>query len=121
MEPAVLGEPFDRRDGMTVRLYREQGARLHRVTVQEDRARTTVARVAAHVGAGEAQLISEEVDEEHTRFRGAGVLLPIHGEVDDVAPVFGRGLRTVRPPRPAFRSHPITSSSAPEQSPGHGA
>ena len=62
-----------------VGLHREEGTGLHRLAVQEDGACTALARVAADVGAGQPEMVPQEVDEKEARFDRPFVMLPIHG------------------------------------------
>src|SRR5213592_4225028 len=64
MEPAGGREALDGRDLVPLRLDREHRAGLHGHSVEEHRARPAARRVAADVGAGEAERLAEEVDEE---------------------------------------------------------
>src|SRR5262245_20848298 len=57
------GQAFHRRDGAAVRLGGEHEARLHRLAVEEHRARAADALLAADVGAVEIELVAQEVDE----------------------------------------------------------
>lgn len=49
MEPAILGECFNGGYFMSIRLDGEEGARLHCLTIQQNRAGTTVRGVAPNV------------------------------------------------------------------------
>ncbi len=62
-----------------VGLHREDGAGLHRPAVQEDGAGAAVRRVAADVGAGEPQVLADEVDEQQARLDVGLVLLAVDG------------------------------------------
>ena len=64
MELAVLLESFDCGDLTAVRLHGEHGAGLHRLLIEDHRARTAVRRVAPDVRARQPQLIPQEVDEQ---------------------------------------------------------
>ena len=54
-------------DGRTVRLDREQAAGAHGDAVEPDGAGAADAVLAAHVGAGEAEAVPEEVGQEQPR------------------------------------------------------
>ena len=62
---AVGGQALDGRDVGAVGLDGEHRARLHRLAVEEDGARPARRRVAADVGAGEAEHLPQVVDEQH--------------------------------------------------------
>src|SRR3990172_796923 len=105
VQPSVLREPFDRRDRRAVRLDHEHRARLHGPSVEEDRARAAVARVAPHVGAREPELVPNEVHEEGARFDGPLVPRAVHGQSDAPPALRRGGLRVARhAPRPPARS-----------------
>ena len=67
---ALGGEPFDRVDARAVGLYRQQHAALDGLAVEVNRAGAAVPRVAAHVRAGQPEVVPDEVDEK-----------PTHGDV----------------------------------------
>ncbi len=64
---ALRGEPFDRRDARAVCLHRQQHAALDRLPVDVNRAGAAVPRVAAHVRAGQPEVVPDEVHEEPPR------------------------------------------------------
>ncbi len=64
---AVGGDALDRRDLAPVGLHGEDGARLDRGAVDVHDARAALRRVAADVGAGEAEVLAQEVSEEPAR------------------------------------------------------
>ena len=55
-------------DVAAVGLHREHEARAHRLAVDEHRARAAHAVLAAEVGAGELELLAQEVGERHAHF-----------------------------------------------------
>jgi hypothetical protein len=67
---------------MAVGLNGEDGACLDRVAVQKDGAGAAVGGVAPDVGAGETELVTEEVNEQQARLDLALVCTPVHGDVD---------------------------------------
>ena len=79
---AVLGQAFNRRDLRAIGLDGEDGARLGAAAVDEHRAGTALAGVAADVGAGQEQLLAEEVDEEQPGFHVRFSYLAIDGHRD---------------------------------------
>ena len=78
MQLAVLGEPLDRGDLRAVGLHREDRARFGAAAVDEDRARTALAGIAADVRAGEIQLLAEEVHEKCSRLDVRFAHLAVH-------------------------------------------
>lgn len=64
MELVVFCEPFNCPDILTICLRRKYRAAFDSFTVEMDRARTTLRRIAANVGAGQTQVIPQEVYEE---------------------------------------------------------
>ena len=77
---AVLREPFDGLDRGPVSLDGELGTRLHRLVVDEHRARAALAGVAADLRAGQRRDLSEEVDEQEPRFDLALEDPAVHGD-----------------------------------------
>src|SRR4051812_39713477 len=77
VEDFAVGEALDGGDLVTVRLDREHGARLHRLTVEQHGARATRRGVAPDVRAREADDLPEVVHEEGSclhRVAGAGAV-----------------------------------------------
>ena len=64
---AALGEPFDGRDVAAVGLHRQTGAGLYGDAVHPDHTGAALAGVAPDLGAGEAQVIPQEMDQQHPR------------------------------------------------------
>ena len=60
----------------------EHGARLHRLAVVQDDAGAAVGGVAAPVRAGQAELVAEEVDQQHPRLDVAGDQLAVDRDRD---------------------------------------
>src|ERR1700682_4778643 len=60
----TVGDALDGLDLAAFNLDGEQGARLHGFSVQQHRARAAAGRVAPDVGAGEVEIVSQEVDEQ---------------------------------------------------------
>src|SRR5206468_790441 len=86
MELAVLLEALDGRDLMAVGLDREEGARLHGLPVEEHGARSTVARIAADVRSGHAQVLAQEMDEEQARLDLSLLGLAVDRHLDAMGP-----------------------------------
>src|SRR5580658_3157711 len=68
-EPAVRGQPLDRRYLAAGGLDRQHQARAHRPPVEDDRARAADPVLAADVGAGEVEVIPQEVRQRLARLR----------------------------------------------------
>ena len=75
---AVGGQPFDGRDRSPFAGQRQRRARLDRASVDMDHAGAALARVTAHMSAGEAQVAAQELDEQRTRFDSSRDLLAVH-------------------------------------------
>src|SRR5580658_4594181 len=81
-QPAVRGQPLDRRYLAAGGLDRQHQARAHRPAVDDDRARTADPVLAADVGAGEIEVIPQEVRQRLARLRRAGACRAVdpHGD-----------------------------------------
>src|SRR5262245_47824162 len=84
MECAALGETLDGLDAAAVGLDGEDRAALHRATVQAHGAGATARRVTADVGAGQPEVLPDEVHEQRTGADLTGVLLAVDGDGDRV-------------------------------------
>ncbi len=82
MQGAVLLEAFDGHNLAPVGLHREHRARLHGPAVENDRAGPAVGGVAADMGAGEAEHLADEVDEEQAGLDVRLVLLTVDRHLD---------------------------------------
>src|SRR5215470_1759057 len=82
MELAALLETLDGRDLRAVGLHREHGARLHRCSVEEHGASTAMRSVAADMGAGKPQRLTDEMHEQQARFHLRVVRGPVHRHLD---------------------------------------
>src|SRR5207248_11461733 len=69
-----VGQAFDGLDAATVGLHGEHEAAAHDLAVDAHGARTTDAVLTADVRAGEAQLVTQEVDQMHARCNPARYL-----------------------------------------------
>ena len=67
VEHAALLEVLDRADLAAVGHGRQHGALLDRLAVHPHHAHAAVRRVAAPVGAGQAEVVAQEVDEQQSR------------------------------------------------------
>ena len=98
LQAAVLGErllervkrtvarkPLDRRHRAALRLHREREARLDDTAVDEHRAGAAHASLAAALGAGQREIIAQQVAEQAPRRRLDFVGVAVDGERDDVA------------------------------------
>jgi hypothetical protein len=70
-------DALDRGDPAAIGLRGEHGAGLDRDPVEFDRTGTALGRVAAHVGAGEPQLVPQEVHEQGPSRERFGVFVAI--------------------------------------------
>src|SRR4030095_459087 len=82
VEGAVLFGAFHGHDLALVRLHREHRARLHGASVEDDRAGPAMRGVAADMGAGEAEHLADEVDEEEPGLDVGLVLLTVDRHLD---------------------------------------
>ena len=82
VQRAVLLQALDRHELLAVGLHREHRARLHRAAVHEHGAGAAVRGVAADVGAGQPQILAEQVDQQQARLDVGLVLLAVDGELD---------------------------------------
>ena len=64
----AAGQPFDGRELVAVGLHREHQAGAHRRAVEQDGAGAADAVLAADMGAGERQIVAQEIAEQHARF-----------------------------------------------------
>src|SRR5439155_11656803 len=80
----VRGEAFDGDDLRPVGLDGEEHAALHRASVHQDRAGAAVAGVAADVGAGQVEVVANEVDEQLARLDLALIALAVDSDRDRV-------------------------------------
>ena len=78
VEDAVLFEVFDGADSVSSRHCGKHGAALDRLFVHPDNARPAVGRVASPVGAGEAERVTQEVDEQKSSFDLLGLVAAIY-------------------------------------------
>src|SRR5829696_3274230 len=92
---AALLHALDRAHLGAVRLDGEHRARLRTAPVDVDGAGAAVARVAARVGAGEAELVAQEVNEEEARLDVGLPGLTVDGDGD----VLGRHRSLLQAPR----------------------
>src|SRR4030095_12808070 len=82
LQLAVLGQSLDRRDIGAVHLDGEEGAGLDGVAVHEDRARAALARVAADVGPGQADRLTNVVHQEKAGLHVMAVALAVDRHLD---------------------------------------
>ena len=62
MELSIGCQAFDGRDFRSIGLYGQEGAGFARLAIQEDHAGAALAGVAAGMGSGEMEVITEEID-----------------------------------------------------------
>jgi hypothetical protein len=77
---AVGGEPFDGHELRAVRLHRQHDAGARRFAVEVNGARAAHAMLATDMGAGEAEVLAQEIREELARLASAFVTLAVDGE-----------------------------------------
>jgi hypothetical protein len=82
MQPTALGEALDGVDGGAVRLDGQGDAGADAGAVQQHGAGPADAVLAADVGAGQAEVLAEEVDEQAARFYLGHVRLAVDGQAD---------------------------------------
>jgi hypothetical protein len=88
VELAVLLQPLDGLDVVPAGHRGEHRAGLDRLAVHPDDAHAAVARVAAPVGAGEAEVVAQEVDEQQPALDlpGHGVAVDGHRHLHAINP-----------------------------------
>ena len=77
MQPALLGEPLDGRDRAAILHDRELKAGVHAYAVDQHRAGATLAMVAALLGAGEIEVLAQEVEQRRPGCDGECLLSPL--------------------------------------------
>ena len=77
---AVGRQPFDGADLGAVRLHRKHQAGPRRIAIDDHGARAADAMFAPHMGAGAAQLVAQEIHQQHARLGFAGQALTIDGD-----------------------------------------
>src|SRR6476469_4610685 len=82
VERVGSGQPLDGGDRGAVGLGRQHRARLHRLAVDEHRARPTARRVAADLGAGDPALLAQELHEQRARLDVVGLRPAVHAHRD---------------------------------------
>src|SRR5438067_4366233 len=82
VELAVLLEALDGSDLMSVGLHGEEGARLHRLPLEQHGAGAAVGGVAADMRSGHAQVLAQEVDEEQARLDLRLLGVAVDGDLD---------------------------------------
>ena len=80
---AVNGEALDREEIMAIRLHREHQAGAHGLAVEQDGASAAHAVLAADVGAGQAEVLADEVAQKQPGFDRplVGCAIDIDGDV----------------------------------------
>src|SRR5690606_14142529 len=79
---AARGDRLDGLQRSPVGLHREHGAALRGAPVEHDRTGPAAGRVAADVGAGELQVLADEVHQQRARLDLAFDLLSVHRQTD---------------------------------------
>ena len=67
MEPSPFGQALDGRDGWPVRLDCEDQARVDADAIDEHRARAALPDEAALLGAGEPEVVAQDIEERVVR------------------------------------------------------
>src|SRR5215813_11173929 len=80
--PVLLRQPLDGGDVGALDLPREHGARLHRLAVDMHDAGTALRGVATHMGAGEPQVLAQELHQQRARIDVTGDGLAVHRQSD---------------------------------------
>src|SRR5205814_2248873 len=79
MEVVTLGDALDRRDCGAFGFDAEHAAGVHEAAVDDDRAGSTVAVVAAFLGAGQSELVVEDFEHALAGFTEEVRLLVVDG------------------------------------------
>ena len=74
------GQPLDRGDVRALGLQRQHRAGLYRVAVHMHDAGAALAGVAADMGAGQAEMFAQQLDEQRAAFHLDGLALAVHGK-----------------------------------------
>jgi hypothetical protein len=80
MQLITVGEAFDGRDLAAVRLNGEERAGAHGDAVHVHGAGATLARITAHMGAREAQMIPQEFGQRPARLNLAGHRFAVYSQ-----------------------------------------
>src|SRR5262249_49543184 len=99
---AVLAEAFDGRDVAALHLHGQLEARLDDFAVDQHRAGAADAGLAAALGAGEVQVVAQEIGQQPACRHFDALRLAVHGAVDAVLAHFGA---------PSFSSRPNSSAT----------
>jgi hypothetical protein len=89
----VAAKSFDGHDGAALGHHREGRTRQNTLAVGMYGARTALAMAAAFLGSGQANMITQSVEQCRTRIDAEGVLLPIDGQGNG-----GQALMSGKPP-----------------------
>ena len=79
---AGIGNAFDGLDRGAVALHGEHKAAAHHVAVEPHRAGAAYALFAADMGAGEAKIVAQEIDQRLSRLDARGNVLAVHVQND---------------------------------------
>src|SRR3989304_3123183 len=110
-ELTVLGKALHRLDLRTLRLHREHEAGLDAHAVEQDRAGAARPVLAAHVGACQTQILSDEVGQKLAVFCLAAVLDPVHFQGNGSLSCHQRVPPLARRPRAFLRFHSVNHLS----------
>ena len=67
-------QPFDGLYCRAIGLHREQQTRAHRLAIQQNRARAAHAMLTADMGAGETEIVAQEIRQEFARLHVAACI-----------------------------------------------
>lgn len=82
MQGAIGGHAFDCGHFATICLNGKHGTRFYRSAVDVNSAGTALACVAANMGTGQREVLSQKIYKQGTRFDLRGMLNAIHGDFD---------------------------------------
>ena len=80
MQVVWSSQSLDSEDLVSVSLHGEHQARADRLSIEQDRARSAHAVLAADVCAGQAKVVAQEIAQQQTRLDGPLVLRAVDGD-----------------------------------------
>src|SRR5262245_39909912 len=110
MKFVAVGKTFHGVKLRAVGLHREHKAGTHRFTVEQNGAGATHSMFTTQVGAGEIQLLANEIGQRHSDFNESLISAPVDGDLDglfaahcptpfsDLVSADSRALRAKTPP-----------------------
>jgi hypothetical protein len=82
MEPAILGEPFDRFDVLALACNGKCQTRTDKTAIDDHAASPADSDAAAFLGAGKADVIPQDLQQQPVRFQLQIVLFTVDGQSD---------------------------------------